>query len=716
MATPSLVKADGSFTPIGTLANYSSNSDSIPVNPAETSGQIPTFAASITDFSGDPNTLVGQDVTLTDWLGVVNSGRVVAANSSASSNLASLDANTIFERLNTEQTTLPVILGEGIGSPIIKALEHWMLMAGVPRFRIDGNLLMALEPNGNDSHGFIADSISKLRAYGPPDSYNYWVPSAATYANPIEVNPSQSVVMGGKFVLNTTLSEFKIDAFIPSTQTAVTYTVRRNGTTWTVREKVGAAAETVLLTASFTATTLNPLFALVKVSANAAADKVDITLRMMEFNHITQNTVFTDYTATAVTSTLRKRPLPSKIALGYNNSLIGGHTQYGPPEGFYMTDKLQTAYPASNSSISLNYAESAKWPYKVPGFTGNVWDKIREFCSLVEVDVSFERDYIFFESRSHRREFLGTYFPALPLLKSNVSSQSGSRETARAVEVLYREIAGVDTSYTNTLLWKADSVYTIEKGETKEEIVQTDSTFVFLNQPVPVSGVPVPYTSAFGSYVITGNDGFIVDPVWWKDNGGSIKVEMTGKSGEIKLIMQAPTVDTTRAPYRVSEGVADRPALYVLGMGLRLTEPKTMKVYTGSPRSSQEIGATHDSVFVTNKILAINTAHKLAAVYGSASSNISFDVSQADKPAPASSSEKLTPLNDSVYHNGSFYRVTSQTMRPGVIEVGTAERFNTIRVLNGEYATGKTIANWNALHAGKLIRDVTISPLPKYES
>jgi hypothetical protein len=161
--------------------------------------------------------------------------------------------------------------------------------------------------------------------------------------------------------------------------------------------------------------------------------------------------------------------------------------------------------------------------------------------------------------------------------------------------------------------------------------------------------------------------------------------------------------------------VADRPALYIFGKGLKMSKPKVVKVYTGSPEAAQDVGAKLQSPFVTNKIMAFNAGHKLATTYGSTDSSIHFDVSQADKPEPDSSASELGFINNSVYWAGAHYRVSDQTISHGSISVGSASRFNTIAGVNGEFATGKTIADWNALHNGKKIRDTNIAPLPRYE-
>lgn len=727
--TASLTKADGTFTPVGTLASYSLSHSAIPIDPRDTSGQIPNYNAVITDVAGDPKSLIGSDVALEDWTGTSSIGRVVSVSSSQS-NRVSIDANTIFERLNTEQTTLPVVYSEVAGVDSVReALEQWMLMCGIPGQKLEGNLLHYLDGYSAGklfSYGYIADSISKFRFYGPPDSFFKYVPSATTYTNPIEVNPTQSVIIGGGFKLDTTLSETKINAVLQRNNTTVVYKLRRNGNVYTLREKVGSAAETVLATRTWTPSNTSYIFyvfALVK--ANATTGKVDITFRMMEMQDVTLETVYSDTTTTAVTSTLRQRPKVLSVELGWDSTLTAGHTFYATPASYFLIEApvIQKTFPAPNYWI--NTAESItgdeykqKMPFKIPGFTGNVWEKMRELCALLDLDMYFEKDQIVIRYRSARRETLydHVFIPALDIPKSAVRESVEDRETARSVEVLYRELSGSGFDFSNTLLWKADSVYTLAQGETKEEIIQTDSSFVFLHQPIVVGGVPVPYTYGFSSYVITGNDGYIVDPQWWISNGGSIKVENTGISGEFKLIMQAPAISTVRAPYRVSEGAADRPALYVKGYGMKFNEPEVLKSYTGAKDAAQDVGVKFDSIFITKKLMAQNTAQKLAAVFGTATSNIALNINQADVQAPTSSADPLTPLADSVYWKGSYYRIGDESITHGAITVSKANRFNTLRVLNGEFATGKTVADWNALHAGKTIQQVNVAPLPQYES
>lgn len=141
-----------------------------------------------------------------------------------------------------------------------------------------------------------------------------------------------------------------------------------------------------------------------------------------------------------------------------------------------------------------------------------------------------------------------------------------------------------------------------------------------------------------------------------------------------------------------------------------------MTIYTGNPLAAEEVGATLDSTFVMNDIGAINAGHKLACVYGTGIANLSFESSRADYVPPTNTADPITPIADSVYWEGSYYRISDQTITPQGMQFSEVSTHNTVGVLNGEFATGKTVGDWNTLHFGKTISEVNLAPLPLYES
>lgn len=729
------LKRTDNDSPIGELATYTLNSTATPVDPSDTSGALPSFSATVTDVVGDAKRLKGLNVSLRDWTGfrlfdqetgTRTKGRVTAV--SKGNGIVNIEASTIFERLNTEQTVLPVTIQDTTDATTQAVFREGILQmclaAGVPTYSVEGYLQHYVSKNSQI--GYMADNKHSWRFFGPPTSYRSYVTTEGAlggYAPPLEVNPAQSIIVGFMTEPSEDLTEFRLEAYLPHIQNTVRWTFRRVGNSYYILERIGTGSTTQLQ--AFVKPLLNtgPAWVMVRFRANAAdATKVDITSRVIELDTTNFSSVYSDFTANGVVSTMRNRPQPFKLELGYDSSLTSGRTPGTPDSAWVVnSDVLQENYPdwqiyvSTQVSSNSGSADRAKLPQFIAGFTGNVWDKLRELCAIYDYDIEYNKDQIGFVPREQKRRALNNSFiPASPLEKGDLSESVENREPAKSVEVnVYKRV--VDSDY-NSVMFKADSVYTLEKGETKVEKVQTENSFHYLSQPVPVSGVPVPYTSAFGSYVVTGNDGYIVDPQWWKDNGGSITVASTGVSGEIEITMQAPTVDTVRAPYRISEGVADRPALYIMGYGIALQDPKPVKILTGEPKASQDVGATLDSKFVTTDIAAYNAGNKLASIYGSGVATVNFSTSRADYDVPADSVTKPTPLADSVYWSGSYYRISSLSLTPNGMQFSDCQTHNTVGVINGEFAESKTIADWNALHDGKTIVDINLAPLPYYES
>lgn len=723
---PASITQGGSRTPLGNLANYSISKSNIPTNPSDSSGQIPTFSAAITNVSKDAKTHLGDSVVLTDLNDTEFEGVVVAAQKSATSGLLQLDMNTVFERLNTEQTTYPVYGDSTWGNSLAPfAIEQWMLMAGIPKYRVPGNLLHYVSSQ-------LVGYSSRTEATWVQAPPNEWVlnhaTSVPTYGpnlGTLDVNRAQSFVMG--MPLNDWSavdynSEVIINTFLPHLTQFVRYRLMQTGKNLSLAQSIDGAAYTTLasLTIPTDATVSGNGFLYVRVKANATlADRVDIDMKAIGSKTATGTVVVYSSTASSVVSELRRRPELRSLDLGYDPAQAGIDIS---PYMFFISegDVLPDDYP--KDQVVIEYDAEAKPLTAVPGFTGNVWEKMKELCALTDLDITFTNDQIIISARKlHRVDpYSDDYKPLAPLVKAGMQESSTQREKSRRVEVTYREQPVQNVSaYFSTELWRATSVYSVEKGETKVETIQTNATFLTLQNPKPVSGVPVPYTLPYGTYVVTGHDGYIVDPDWWTDNGGYIKAQPTNKAGEVQLTIQAPGLDTVRAPYRISEGVADRPALYLFGHGLKLEEPKSLKVYTGNPDASEDVGTKLDSIFVTNKLLAFNAGHKLAVTYGSGDSALSFNIPRKENEPQFLGGDIVYEdhtEDPNVYFNGSVYRVEQFSVTPSQVSVSKAPRYNIHRILNGEYATGKTIGQQNAMNAGKKIKDTNLAPLPNYLS
>lgn len=759
------------------MINYTLNLSSIPLDPRDTSTQVPNFTANVADLDVPARSLSGKQVTFTDWTGNPTTALISGINSSSPST-ASADGVTLFDRINTSQTTYPLV-----NTTVEDVLLHWCLMAGVPTYRLPDRLVHCIDlgRSQNARYGYWAESGGdrwfNIRGWEATSLPNVWAgaiptfvgnvfaPSKSLAGQPLTVDAAHSLLLSAQFVNANNYSSVYIDNPTPtlgSVQSGYQLAIRRSRGVWTLSadnyDSTGTVtSSTLLLTANYNirGTSASNPFVFVLLKANAATPaNWDITMRIMEDGAAQTpaafNPVITDFTATNVTPPASLGS-PKAIALGYDPST----SPYGPPTlfGVSETSTLPTTYPirqlrfgsAVNDSTPLNGGSPMA---NVPGSTENVWDKLRAFCSVYNIDVSYLSGAIVFTDRSATQTdaATGAFIPAYPVQKGNATERAQQRNRARRVQVTWSQVNNTASDCNNVLLYKADQVYSLNQGEYKEQIVQaglpvkngsstatnpTTATFATLLQPTPVSGEPVPYPVGYGStYTVTGNDGYIVDPAWWRDNGGYIKVEPTDKAGEIKIRMQAPSVPTTRAPYRVSEGVADRPALYVSGSGLPVTK-QTLSVYTGDATAPTDVGITLDAPWITDQLTAYNAAFKLACFFSGAQSSISFQVPKtalkteqtytggvlAQYPniegidAGGHSPYEPVPMNQSFYYDGAYFRTKSITLTPDGMNVTETEMNNTIGVINGEFASGKTVADWNRQYGNMTIREFNLIPL-----
>jgi hypothetical protein len=371
-----------------------------------------------------------------------------------------------------------------------------------------------------------------------------------------------------------------------------------------------------------------------------------------------------------------------------------------------MMDTIPTKRLQPQKSISIGTKTS---PHMV-GFSGNVWEHMKQYCSIFHLDVNYRNGLLTIEPR-----------------KTNVKTGAGlsvlnttvqNRETARTVEVVNQRHTATG-SVTPQVMWKADTVYQVAVGEVQEFLVQTKHSIMSVKQPVCVSGIsPFPYVSGTGQYVVTGSDGYIVSPAFWADQGGSVTCDITENEGEIKVRIKAPDFDSTRAPYRISEGDAGRPALYITGTGVK-ADPVTLKVPTGNSKAAKDVGVTIDSPFIGTARYAYDAAARAAANFAGPEVLVSFT-----EPTGYDEDSALgdVPAGELIKSGGNVYRIKDVTQTPNLTS-GNASQHNTIFQLKRSYppvqppegmsgaAVIPKISEMNAYNAGKPIGKVNLKPL-----
>jgi hypothetical protein len=281
-------------------------------------------------------------------------------------------------------------------------------------------------------------------------------------------------------------------------------------------------------------------------------------------------------------------------------------------------------------------------PVNFIGWTGILWDKLKELCSGFSVSttdnagmemVIIDNQLIFRKAKQ-----------SLISVERNLTSDSvtiESFDSAESVTVynyntrygedeVFYELSNFDNSKVELDRFQSsinDSMQ-VEAGETLRKRFSVNLSFTSVNQPICVEQItrtfPDPYSGLTGEYVIVGIDDLPIKPEQWNENGGSVTVELTDEngnalpSGEIDLVIKAPKLaglpkaenqnEIAFAPYKIgveSSGETDYPALWLTGTGV-FYEKKQKLLFTGSSDeyTSRSEGPTVDNIFMINSLNA----------------------------------------------------------------------------------------------------------------
>lgn len=570
---------------LGKLADFSVSTSAVPLNPAEGSGGVPTVTG--TFIAGErPRSVLGQAVEVRhDAIGTWK-GKAVHVTTGSGEKVP-VTIETPLSKLGSDLRLFPVMPPAASVDTAMQAIDYWTQQAGMPYDAIDGDLLFYQS------------------AYGHPYAYGRGVSKVKL----IEQGSATTASVGGRLVRSfggTTKAWDTPDARVPVTVQGSSVLVLQTGaqlpssgtsTVTFVFDDVAKTQYPVVL--SFTATgvsatvngaapvsvvasgTVRAVLSLYPVSDTAWA--VKLTAGGASSG---SRTVFT-----AMPAGLRLREVryegTSGTRWGTAVSLAGGHPRV----------EAQPQKSLTPTDAALEF---------VSGFEGNVWDRLIEFCAINRIDLGWEDSTLV----------------ARPRETGFVSPEHfGQWEVTDSIADRFREVTVVDKrsqKVTDRVLYRADSVYTVARGEVFETTVQTDHSILSVKNPVCVTGIePFPYKNGTGQFVVTGADGYIVSPQFWADYGGKVEAFITEKEGEIRLKITAPHIEATnRSPYRISEGAGDRPALYICGEGI-FNEPEEVTVDFGDTSAREGHDSVFESPFLTGRDAVYETIGRIAEAQAS---------------------------------------------------------------------------------------------------
>jgi hypothetical protein len=708
---PTVVKSSSQLAKLGDISTFNVSTTAVSADPADSTGSVPTLTTTFANGT-DTEYLIGEDLTVSSPSIGSFEGKVVSRSKASNSALYNASVDSIMVRLNSELRTYPLadygLTSDNAYMPLY-CLEYWTQQCGLFYTKVTGDVL--LYQSGYGHFGLFA------RDYTRPLRSNRIVNAGGTAGS---MTSRYGRIMSGFGYDFDAIATFPKDRYlatpVPDNTERLVFGVdvdlvgtgRTAELTWYLKRSGGAKPAIRLSVASDGGFTLkssddngnSPYTTRITsvvpkgdmysayTSVSRSGSNTRLTLKVFDSAGVLKDTQ-----TVLFASNIKGNLSLTSVKFHGNTGGSGSELAYSS-----MFVSRMKADPAERFADAKALTPGVRGDRFMVGFSGNVWEHIKQYCSLYHLDIGFVNGKLTIGPRK-RDVVVGASL-------SEGTTTVQDREQARNVEVVNNNHKA--TGITPTVLWKADSVYQVAVGEVQEFTVQTPHSILETSQPVCVSGIsPFPYKTGAGQYVVTGSDGYIVSPTFWADQGGKITTDITDVEGEIKVTIKGPDFDSIRAPYRISEGDAGRPALYVTGLGI-LSDPKTLKVGTGKAKAAKDVGVTLDSPFIGSAEHAYDAAVYAARTFATPEVTVSLA-----EPIAYDGVSKLGtyPVGAVVKMDGNILRVVSAGQSPTVLS-GSASQHNTLYQLKRSFS-GMTIAQQKAYYAGKTIRQVNIKPIRK---
>jgi hypothetical protein len=690
-------------TPLGRLASFTVSTSAVPLNPSEGSGAAPSVNAGY--IKGlDPEFALGETNVLSHGAVGTYEGEIVRLSLPQGSDVATIAQDTALTLLNNELHLFPFIDAAPSKWTAARAIDYWSQQCGLFYDKVPG------------------DCIAYASGFGHADSYG--AQTSARFYEKVAGDPTSTVVLNDRSVKTLGSATTGTTAFHELPEGRVAVSVPRNrrlvasigfglrgagraaSVSWNmVDDKRGAHSLSISATSDGLITAAIGGVPADSVTVPSGADyRVTFSIeRLSSTAVVAKLTVHTDdldgsgELEYAGMSQVATYALPSVMYLtSIKHAAAGGSGTQMLRWGTYLT--VAKGHPAGVPAVQKSLSQTGRAFGFVSGFQGNVWSLLNEYCAITRQDIRFLDSKLLVTPR-----IAGLSAPRGNF--SGFSRDSERREKYKQVAVVNKQSRAVTDN--TAVLWRADSVYQVAAREVFETTVQTGHSILNVVQPVAVNGIsPFPYKKGWGQYVVTGADGYIIAPQWWKDNGGKVEVSLTGVEGEIAIKITAPDLDTVRAPYRISEGEADRPALYISGSGI-LNDPVEVHVGTGAKNAREGFDNVFESPFIAGPMETYDTAAAMAAEYSASKADVSFELPN-DFYTPSRFGQ--FPAGTRFTDGKRNYRITSASQTHSKVS-GSAVPHTTIGDYVASYPPGATIADEKKRHFGRTIRQFNIQPL-----
>jgi hypothetical protein len=353
-----------------------------------------------------------------------------------------------------------------------------------------------------------------------------------------------------------------------------------------------------------------------------------------------------------------------------------------------------------DSTIQTSYTASSNPVITLPGWTGDVWDHLKQICSAYILEIASVNDVVTICN-------VGTRTLALDNVQGgSVALGIDTTASGQSVNITYQNAtSGFGTLYDATL--DSSKIFTTDVAQFNVETMTTNDYIGFINQPIRVDAITAP-----GQYVVYDSSDVpvLVTTALWNQYGGSVNVSINPDNPtSLDIAIQGPgsLIPGTLAPYKFGisyGGQVSTPAFSITGSAV-FTNPIKLNLLTGANRSKNTALSAAD---VDNFAISTIAQAYDRGIWASADAGGPVPTLSAVIPTSVISGFGLTE-GSLVSFKESIYRITSANIGNAWTRIGakrhiTTADFNTI-------ATGKTTAQFVTRWGANQTGDFTIKPL-----
>lgn len=268
-------------------------------------------------------------------------------------------------------------------------------------------------------------------------------------------------------------------------------------------------------------------------------------------------------------------------------------------------------------------------PVAYPGFSGELWYRLKQMATAQAADISLVSGLIFLRPvRDHEA----------PLSHAtNITRAGGEQSLAQSIDIyLYNNY-----SISSELVWPGpdpgieSQVFTVQAGEVTEFALEFSASLTTLAQPTAQDWVsPAEESASVYSVLSNGNDR--VPAALWTKYGGKVQVILNPDTVTARLIITGPRglriggefpTSFTLADFADGDNSSRRSTLRIVGSGVAYNKER-LNIMTGVPPSRTEtvVGATIDNPFISTPDEAYRAGVRAAMEYSGMSPTLAGSV------------------------------------------------------------------------------------------